>query len=135
MCVHFSQCFFILAIMVLIIFGYFSLVELRNVWIITKCSILDVAVVLDPPLPILRIQAAGMMFGFFPYSVEFTGLLFDFNVFTKHFTHPQLQMVMKGKNKATRIITWQDIKQRFKNISTVKFQKTTIPKIRQVTGN
>ena len=77
-------------------------------------------------VPIQRIHAGSLIIG------AFTGFLFDFNVFAKHFTQPQVQMVMKGKSKVTRTATWEDVKQIFKNVSSIKFRKTIIPKIRQV---
>ena len=82
-----------------------------------------------------RIHAMSLMIGFSPNAPRFTGFLFDFNVFTKHLTQPQVQMVMKGKNNITRKVTWEDVKQRFKNVSNIDFRKTIIPKISQVTDD
>ena len=69
--------------------------------------------------PTQRIHATSLMIGFASNGLMFTGFLFDFNVFTKNFTQLQVQMVMKGKSKPT--VTWEDVKQRFKNVWTVEF--------------
>ena len=47
----------------------------------------------------------------------------------------EVQMVMKGKNNITRKVTWEDVKQRFKNVSNINFRKIIIPKISQVTDD
>ena len=42
---------------------------------------------------------------------------------------------MKGKNKIAGTITWEDVKQSFKNVSNIEFQIAIIRKIRQMTDD
>lgn len=136
---QFSVFVFILTATVVISLIQFSLEHVQNVWtwILKRMNIITFALFFSNSLahlyiddqskfndwsinaPTQRIHSTSLMIGFASNGLMFTGFLFDFNVFTKNFTQLQVQMVMKGKSKPT--VTWEDVKQRFKNVSTVEF--------------